>query len=471
MKRSVQGISMVWLLFTVCIWGQGLLAQTANGYIQVKCEAGVKVFLDGTFKGIATSDVGGLIIQDVSEGIHEIRTVRDGFMPQSKSFMIDAGQVFVYNVEPFTPAIEIKESGAQGLGHISRSTGIVIIQSLPVECRINIPGMGLSNSQKRRDRWIVDKVPEGEYSASFVSAVGRLNHKFTVRGNDTTRFMVNFMEKKVIALSYWDLPEGKVHIHSNNTGFKVFVDDLKYRNKKQFTVPHMGSFKSSDYKLVWNDFNKNEVDFKVLPGKTTDIFIPFKQALLPMVTVSDHAEYINEKEYLKYNCDKLSEGIYKEITKMIYKRKISKWMAGIGFTATVIGLLIKDLPKPDKNDSDYYYYYAVEGPGLHFDDWEYEHDVEEYNKRKKIKKGWLSAGLVSIAVSIPLALERVKAWERDENNIRINNEQKLKLVEKYTRLKEKWTAETDAKNEAIKAENGLIEKENAALGEAVVQVR
>jgi hypothetical protein len=55
-----------------------------EGYIQVKCEPDIQIFLDNDFKGISNKDVGGLIIQNVSIGKHTVKLIKTGFEPVNK---------------------------------------------------------------------------------------------------------------------------------------------------------------------------------------------------------------------------------------------------------------------------------------------------------------------------------------------------------------------------------------------------
>jgi len=53
------------------------------GYIQIKCEPGAMVLLDNNLVGKTSSELGGLILQDVPAGAHEIKIVKEGFESQS----------------------------------------------------------------------------------------------------------------------------------------------------------------------------------------------------------------------------------------------------------------------------------------------------------------------------------------------------------------------------------------------------
>ena len=96
-------IVQVWLV--VCSIG------FADICIQVPCEPGVKVFLDGTFKGVSNADDGGLILSGVSPGTHSIKAVREGFAPQEDRLSVKEGDMKVYTLQRFVPGVQVSQEG------------------------------------------------------------------------------------------------------------------------------------------------------------------------------------------------------------------------------------------------------------------------------------------------------------------------------------------------------------------------
>lgn len=104
--RKVIFISLLLLLISLMclyIFAQGI------GYIQIKCELGVTVFLDNNFVGSTSSELGGLILQDVPAGSHQIKIVKEGFVPQSVKIDLKVDEIYVYEAEEFIPQSEVKE--------------------------------------------------------------------------------------------------------------------------------------------------------------------------------------------------------------------------------------------------------------------------------------------------------------------------------------------------------------------------
>lgn len=194
-------VSAAFLLLAIRV---AVAAQT--GYVQVKAEAGLMVFLDGTFKGRTDAALRGLIIEDVPSGWHELRIVKKGFQPKGSRIRVEAGKVFVYTVGVLSPAVKVTQAGEGTKETIRPKTGGLIVQSLPVDCKVSIPSLRI-NAAKNKDQWKVEAVPPGRYHATF-SAMGRnLQYTVEIQADVTVGIMVNFLKKSVQVTSRKSLAE------------------------------------------------------------------------------------------------------------------------------------------------------------------------------------------------------------------------------------------------------------------------
>ena len=171
--------------------------QKATGYIQVTCEPGIKIFLDGTFKGVTNADVGGLILEAVPAGTHQLRMVKEGFNPSEAAVKVEAGKVFKFNVLPFVPKLEITQRGDSDVTFLARPSGSLKIQSLPIGCRITIKDLGISNSPKTQDEWIVTEIPVGSFLATFEALGKETTHALKIESDLETHLFVNILAGKV----------------------------------------------------------------------------------------------------------------------------------------------------------------------------------------------------------------------------------------------------------------------------------
>ncbi len=200
MKMSTLVLQSVWFCFLAALMGflaaSPAAAQPATGYVQISCEPGVQVFLDASFKGVTSSDQGGLVLMGVPEGKHQIKVLKEGFQPQEEAVRVEAGKVFEYRVQPFSPKAKIVQRSTAAQPQVGQKVGTLLVQSLPVACKISIPGLGLQ-ANKERDEWEARKVPCSTYTATF-SALGKsVSYTFDVTEGQRTHLFVNIFEGKV----------------------------------------------------------------------------------------------------------------------------------------------------------------------------------------------------------------------------------------------------------------------------------
>lgn len=184
-----------WIVLTVAIAIPASAAET--GFIQVKCDSGIKIFLDGNLKGIASADVGGVIIQDVSVGDHIIKVKKSGFQPQVYSIKVKSYEVAFWQVKLFTPKIRITQDGSGNMAELEYNVGELLIRSLPIECDLSISALDLNNLSKAKDRWGAEGVPVGTYSLTARTMGKSMHHKVVVRRNRTTELFINFISGEI----------------------------------------------------------------------------------------------------------------------------------------------------------------------------------------------------------------------------------------------------------------------------------
>ncbi|MCK5686945.1 hypothetical protein KAJ27_22590, partial [bacterium] len=71
-------------------------------HVQVVCDPGIKIFLDGFYKGTSNAELGGYIIENIGLGDHVIKVAKVGFNAQEEKIWVQKGEVFIYRVKPFT---------------------------------------------------------------------------------------------------------------------------------------------------------------------------------------------------------------------------------------------------------------------------------------------------------------------------------------------------------------------------------
>lgn len=171
-------------------------AQKGDCFIEIVSKAGVKVYLDGEFKGITSNENNGLFIQGVSPGKHDIMLVKANFKPQRERIHLKKRQVLSYRVKPFITKIKPKKPDSFRSLQIKKKKGDILIQSLPTSIRVIIKSLNVDD-RKIEDKLLLEDVPIGNYSALFIWKFKRLNYIIKVEHNMTTHIMVNMIKKDV----------------------------------------------------------------------------------------------------------------------------------------------------------------------------------------------------------------------------------------------------------------------------------
>jgi formylglycine-generating enzyme required for sulfatase activity len=192
-RTTLSGLLPVLFLFVLIL----PVSAAETGFIQIKCDPGVQIFLDGNFKGITSSDVGGLIIQNVSTGRHEIKSLKSGYQVQIDFLSVAADQVVTYSVKPFVPKIQISQKSAEHLTEMKLKVGKLLIQSLPIECKLDIAALGVKDQSKNKDRWEAKGVPVGKYKISARAMNRTMNHEVEIFENSTVEVFFNFVSEEI----------------------------------------------------------------------------------------------------------------------------------------------------------------------------------------------------------------------------------------------------------------------------------
>lgn len=166
-------------------------------YIQVNGESNLSVFLDSEFKGKTTLEYNGYIIENVNAGSHIIKIVKEGFTPYEETITVKTGEVFSYKVKPFAKhAVTISQQGNSAVTNkkVELQTGKLVLQSVPIEIKVTIPQIeGVSNSEKNKDEWIVNEIPEGSYELQLTYGNKTLKKTVDIIGGEDTRVFANML--------------------------------------------------------------------------------------------------------------------------------------------------------------------------------------------------------------------------------------------------------------------------------------
>ena len=133
------------------------------GDIQVLCEPGLRVYLDGELAGISSRLDDGAYLMDVARGLHTVRVEKDGFVPQS--FEVLVGQVPIeVTVDEFAPASAATRAEEPVSAEPSLAVGALIVTSAPQNCVVEINGVPHT---KTSPQLTIGGIAGGEHSIRF----------------------------------------------------------------------------------------------------------------------------------------------------------------------------------------------------------------------------------------------------------------------------------------------------------------
>ena len=187
-------------------------------FIELKAPPGLSVYLDENYIGLTNADHSGMYIE-TAPGDHRISVHKSSYKAQVFSVSLANNQVMALEVETFEPEIVISESGASNTSNIIRDTGKLVLQTLPLQCRILVPELGIDYN-KIQDRWTADNVPTGTYKGIVETGTQSYPVVLTVKSNRTTHLFVNVIKGDVRELYSNPLESLSLQV---TTGPKVLI--------------------------------------------------------------------------------------------------------------------------------------------------------------------------------------------------------------------------------------------------------
>lgn len=149
-----------WVVFLVLT---GIAAIALAGDVQVLCEPGVRIYLDGKFVGTTIVKEDGLFLASVPAGAHVVRAERTGFVPQS--FQVEAQKlpvevrVGVFARQPAPPQDE-----PAGVARIKERAGNLVVTSAPQNCVVEVDG---KSEVKNVPLLLIADLAAGQHTVSF----------------------------------------------------------------------------------------------------------------------------------------------------------------------------------------------------------------------------------------------------------------------------------------------------------------
>jgi hypothetical protein len=246
------------------------------GDIQVTCEPGVRVFLDGKFAGFSNVKDDGFFLADVPEGAHVILVDKHGFA--SQTFDVKVGKLPIQvKVAAFTSEASAGQESEHGNAKVEQPLGDLQVMSAPQDCVVTVDGKA---RPKNTPVLLIAGLTEGEHPISFskqgyepVSGTVTIQAgtEVTVRGDLKAGKVENVYEG-----------EGSLRVLSTPEYCMVrFLGKTMDKNGMRLNVTHVPA---GEHRIVvlWNRYQLSST-IKILNGQRTVVVVSFLKKDKPFV--------------------------------------------------------------------------------------------------------------------------------------------------------------------------------------------
>jgi hypothetical protein len=170
-----------------------------GGDIQITCEPGLRIYLDGKFVGKSNANEDGKYLSNISSGRHIIRVEKTGFSPKEFIRDIRAGEVIeikVGKLEP--PGMTVTQRGESLAGDLHLNVGNLKIFSAPMRCEVRFRGQTF---KKEKPEIEFGNVPTGSHSIQFTRKGISLSYRVMIEKGKTIEIKADFLKGKVVDIT------------------------------------------------------------------------------------------------------------------------------------------------------------------------------------------------------------------------------------------------------------------------------
>ncbi len=165
-----------------------------KGDIQVTCEPGIRIYIDNAFSGKTNTDDGGLYLEGVSAGNHQLKAVKRGFSPKILPVVVKPEETIEVRVGTLEPKLQITQEGDDKSLAVTAQTGSVQVRSIPLHCKLAFLGRAID---KTKDRVRIDNIPLGTYKLTATRSAQTLDASVPILQGRVTEVLVRFKDGRI----------------------------------------------------------------------------------------------------------------------------------------------------------------------------------------------------------------------------------------------------------------------------------
>lgn len=188
---------MRYLLFFLLALQAGTLTSMAHTYLQVICEPGVEIFLNGESAGSSNWKDGGLHLK-ISPDNYIVEARKAGYVSQTKEVSLRKSDVEVWSLAPFAPLPGSTEATSGEEASSMDPYGSLTVYSHPTECTITLVASPQSEASwlKKSAKWTAKKLPAGKYAVKATRQGKTLSYDIVIPAEGSVEVIFDFRKGK-----------------------------------------------------------------------------------------------------------------------------------------------------------------------------------------------------------------------------------------------------------------------------------
>ena len=277
-----------WLRVLCVLLAAGAALPALAGDIQVACEPGLRVYLDGRLAGTSSALQDGLFLTGVGEGTHAVRVEKDGHVPQSFEVRVRdlPIEVKVKVFVPLPPArapeqAPVAPPGPQPVAADEQPAGSLLVISAPQNCSVAVDG---SVRAKSTPLLLVEGLAPGEHAITFSrEGYEPVSGTVAVESGTTVKVRGDLLAGRVEVVR-----EGKGSLRVTSTPVHCTVRFLGVTREKTRGTLNLTHVPAGEHRLVasWGSFEL-ATTVTIAGGQCTLVHVSFVKGDEPFVVAAE----------------------------------------------------------------------------------------------------------------------------------------------------------------------------------------
>jgi len=170
-------------------------ATYAGGELQIVCQPGVKIYVDGVFHGTTDAAQEGLFIEGLSFGTHTVKASLAGYAPFVERVSVPRGRTLEFKIRLVKEGEVIEDLDDEHQEELERNVGILEVRAVPPRPKAIVY---LDGEEKGIGHKRIKNVSSGSHTVMWVRAGKRISSRIDVVKGETLKIKADFRSGTVI---------------------------------------------------------------------------------------------------------------------------------------------------------------------------------------------------------------------------------------------------------------------------------